>query len=322
MGNKRRKQFGSVRKQILPKNKIQNKSSKSRSNGFSIETPVGKFRPLPQAKLFFCFSKNTSNEVLLIQHHFLLANLLPQQRVDWVPMAWNVMSNVSAFGSGSYTAQDMIDACARRADYIIFVVKDEIYEGLLHEWKLWTENPEGKIIYLFIYDDDKTNEIHHQLDPNKQIIYRPYTTYQDILLCLQSEIQPKFELSLETQKLCMVRTPAEMYTYLKELNNRIKYLKITKSNDTTIKELEKYLHIVELKKEHIILHNKQQLFCQSAVKKQHNHVMALSITKECLAFNGVTSIINGSIKDAETRKEEMDRNGVCAKRLNNLHVEK
>ena len=303
MGNKRRKKSGLRTKQILPKvNTIQSVSPKIRGNGFGIETHVGKFWQVPQAKLFFCFSRNTSDEVLLIQNHLLLANMLPQQRIDWVPMAWNVMGNVSAFGLDSYNAQDMIDIYARRADYIIFVIKDEVYKGLLHEWELWTKNPEGKIIYLFIYDDDKKSEVHAQLDPYQKIIYRPYTTYQDILICLLSEIQPKFELSLETQKLSLVRTSADMQCYIKALKSRIKYLQTSRFNDTTVKELEKHLHVVEQTEDQIIRHNKQQLFFQPVVKKQRNHPMALPIIKKGLTFNGVASNIIDSIKEAVDKK--------------------
>lgn len=112
-------------------------------NKFYIKSRTGNFRLLPQGRIFICFSGNTSEEVLSVQNELLLENLRPDQIVEWQPMAWNAVGNISTFGEVG-NAQNAIDKFADNADHIVFVVKDEIYEGLLHEWELWTSCPQGK----------------------------------------------------------------------------------------------------------------------------------------------------------------------------------
>lgn len=246
-------------------------------NKFYIKSRTGNFRLLPQGRIFICFSGNTSEEVLSVQNELLLENLRPDQIVEWQPMAWNAVGNISTFGEVG-NAQNAIDKFADNADHIVFVVKDEIYEGLLHEWELWTSCPQGKKIYLFIYDNDNKKKIHDKLDSSKNIIYFPYKSSSDILVRLLREIQPELELSLENHKLSFVRTTSALKTYARCLKARINELKSANIVDSShIVGLEKHLQFVERNPNQIISHNKRIITDITVEKSRLGHFMIMPI---------------------------------------------
>jgi len=228
----------------------------SENYGFRLRSKFGDYTLLPQAKIFICYSSNTSEEVLSLQNELLIENLKPKQIIDWRPMAWNAVGNVATFGE-KRDAQSVIDNFANEADHIVFVVKDKICEGLFHEWELWTSNPNGKQIYLFIYDNENIKTLHDKLDPSKKIIYYNYHTSNDILARLLREIQPELEISLENKKLSFVRTPLTLQLYEKALKLRITELKSCGHNNASIERLEKHLIYVEQNQQQIINRNKK-----------------------------------------------------------------
>lgn len=273
---------------------------------FYLNSRAGKFRLLPQGRIFICFSGNTSEEVLSVQNELLLENLRQNQIVEWQPMAWNAVGNISTFGE-DINAQNAIDTFADNADHIVFVVKDEIYEGLLHEWELWTTNPQNKKIYLFIYDNDKKKGIHEKLDPSKSIIYFSYKSYSDILGRLLREIQPELELSLENHKLSFVRTTSALKTYKKNLKVRIDKLKSTKPvAPTRIDVLEKHLQFVERNQEQIINHNKKIIANLTVEDSELGHFMVkpihIGVPMISTGLPNINHVLIGNRKGRGSRK--------------------
>lgn len=222
-----------------------------KSNIGELTTEFGRYRLLPQGKIFICFSENTEKYVFQAQNKLLLENLKSKQTVDWQPTAWNVAGHIDTFSKES-DAQSVIDKFASFADDIIFVVKDTIHEGLRHEWDLWTQPSQGKKIHLLIYDNKNAPSIHDELDPNKKVIYKLFRSYQDILIYILTDIGSDLELNSNLNKLRFVRTVSEIKAVEVSMKKRMQELHSIGAEPHIINKFEKSIQTVETNRDEII----------------------------------------------------------------------
>ena len=225
-----------------------------------------KYRLLPQGKIFICFSGNTSEDVHRVQNELLLENLDPCQAIEWIPMAWNVLTPINTIGT-SNSAQDVINTYIQKADHIVFVVKDNAGEGLKIEWDNFSELSQNKTIHLFIYDNENRFKVHDELDPKKQITHTPYKDYKDILLYLRAKIHPKAILTGNEQKLHFVQTSAQMSQLQISIKHQLTVLKRENADPQIIIGMEKLIHTIDKKGPDILMKNKNNSLNQPVLIK-------------------------------------------------------
>ncbi len=201
------------------------------------------YKLVPQVNVFICFSGNTSDEVLRVQNELLIRNLYPNQKIEWIPIAWNAIPEINAFGTDK-TAQQIINTSISEADYIFFVIKDIIGKGIKEEWEIFGKHPNGKGVYLCIFDNDNTQKIHEELDPLNQIVYSPYKDYKDILLKIRDIEYAQLDLLKLGDKLKFVRTREQLVDIQNILINQLKELKQNNGDQNIIfkiKNLKEYI---------------------------------------------------------------------------------
>lgn len=221
----------------------------------NVKGTKSKYRLLPQGKVFICFSDNTSEEVHRVQNELLLENLDPCQAIEWIPMAWNVLTPINTIGT-SNSAQDVINTYIQKADHIVFVVKDNPGEGLKIEWNKFSKLSQNKTIHLAIYDNENRLKVHDELDPLKQITHHPYNDYKDILLHLKAKIHPQATLTGNEQKLHFVQTPEQMSQLQIGIKRQLAVLKKEDVDPNIIIGMEKLIHTIDKKGSYILMRNK------------------------------------------------------------------
>lgn len=225
-----------------------------------------KYRLLPQGRIFICFSGNTSEEVHRVQNELLLENLDPCQAIEWVPMAWNVLTPINEIGTTS-NAQEVINTYIQKADHIVFVVKDTVGEGLKIEWDKFSKLSQTKTIHLVIYDNENRFKVHNDLDPLKQITHLPYKDYKDIMLYLKAKIHPQATLTGNEQKLHFVQTQEQLSQLQIGIKRQLAVLKVENADPKIIIGMEKLIHTIDKKGTDIIVRNKINLSNQPVLIK-------------------------------------------------------
>lgn len=225
-----------------------------------------KYRLLPQGRIFICFSGNTSEEVHRIQNELLLENLDPCQAIEWIPMGWNVLTPINEIGTTS-NAQDVINTYIRKADHIVFVVKDAVGEGLRIEWDKFSKLSQTKTIHLVIYDNENRFKVHNELDPLKQITHFPYKDYKDILLYLKAKIHQQATLTGNEQKLQFVQTQEQLSQLQIGIKRQLTVLKVENVDPKIIIGMEKLIHTIDKKGTDILVKNKINLSNQPVLIK-------------------------------------------------------
>lgn len=217
-----------------------------------------KYRLLPQGRIFICFSGNTSEEVHRVQNELLLENLDPCQAIEWIPMAWNVLTPINEIGTTS-NAQDVINTYIQKADHIVFVVKDTVGEGLRIEWDKFSKLSQTKAIHLVIYDNENRFKVHNVLDPLKQITHLPYKDYKDILLYLKAKIHPQATLTGNEQKLHFVQTQEQLSQLQIGIKRQLAVFKKADADPKIIIGMEKLIHTIDKKGPDILVKNRINL---------------------------------------------------------------
>lgn len=221
----------------------------------NIKGAQNKYRLLPQGRIFICFSGNSSEEVHRVQNELLLENLDPCQAIEWIPMAWNVLTPINTIGTSS-KAQDVINTYIQKADHIVFVVKDSAGEGLKIEWDYFSKLSLNKTIHLVIYDNENRLKVHDELDPLKQITHHPYKDYKDILLYLKAKVHPQAILTGNEQKLHFVQTQKQLSQLQTSIKRQLTVLKKEDADPKIIIEMEKLIHTIDKKGSDILISNK------------------------------------------------------------------
>lgn len=221
----------------------------------NVKGAQSKYRLLPQGRIFICFSGNTSEEVHRVQNALLLENLDPCQAIEWIPMAWNVLTPINQMGTSS-NAQDVINTYIQKADHIVFVVKDNAGDGLKIEWDNFSKQNQNKTIHLVIYDNENRFKVHNELDPHKQITHHAYKDYKDILLYLKAKVHPQATLAGNEQKLHFVQTHEQLSQLQITIKRQLAVLKIENADPKIIIGMEKLIHIIDKKGPDILMKNK------------------------------------------------------------------
>lgn len=221
----------------------------------NVKGAQSKYRLLPQGRIFICFSGNSSEEVLRVQNELLLENLDPCQAIEWIPMAWNVITPINTIGTSS-KAQDVINTYIQKADHIVFVVKDRAGEGLKIEWDKFSKLSLNKTIHLLIYDNENRFKVHDELDPLKQITHHPYKDYKDILLYLKAKVHSQAILTGNEQKLHFVQTPEQLSQLQTSIKRQLTVLKKEDADPKIIVGMEKLIHTIDKKGPDILIRNK------------------------------------------------------------------
>ncbi len=258
-----------------------------------------KYHLLPQGKIFICFSGNTSEYVRRVQNELLIENLDPSQAIEWVPMAWNVLTPINTIGT-AYNAQDVINTYIEKADHIVFIVKDDVADGLRTEWEKFSKLSSNKTIHLFIYDNENRFKIHNVLDPLKQFVHSPYMDYKDILLYLKAKVHPQAILTGNERKLHFVQTQEQLTILQIGMKQQLEVLKREKINPKIILGIETLIHSIEENGPEILMKNNTNAIKQPALIKLVPTIPILPITVK--AIQSVTGT-GGKFKHYKIRRK-------------------
>lgn len=237
---------------------------------------------LPQGKIFICFSRNTSEIVHRVQNELLLENLNPHQSVEWIPMVWEVLTPLNAYGT-DYSAQEIINTYIDKADHIVFIVKDSVGDGLKSEWDKYGRMSKDKTIHLCIYANENEMKVHKTLDPMGKNIHFPYSDFKDIIMYLKSRIHPKAELTGNEQKLHFVQTKEQLYQLRDNLRKQTSAFKREKVDPRIILGMERLIESIDKKGPEILIRNVSANILQPAIIKVNPlDVTKLPLTRVCV----------------------------------------